>query len=121
MGLSWNRKCELVKVSKKKKYMVVPRNQRVAEQGLQTSKGRLKFKGKSAMMVADESLASEIDTQHGLKGGSRDVYVYPDDRLATHERDEGGGVHHYFWGSSRRYSAGYDRIFRKERKYEDNE
>jgi len=100
-------------VAKKKKYMVVPRNQRVAEQGLVTSKGRLKFKGKSAMFVNDEALAREIDTQHGLKG-NRDVYLHEDDRAATYERDEGGSVHHYFWGSSRRYAAAYDRIFRKE-------
>ena len=93
----------------KRKYMVVPRNVRAAEQGLATSKGKLTFRGKTALYVSDPSLASEIDTEHGLKGKG-DVFVYEDDRVERHLRDD-NGTHHYHFGATRPYSAGWDRVF----------
>lgn len=84
-------------MARKKAYLVMPRNTKAAEQGLKTGKGTLSFKGKTSMMVGDESLAKEIDTQHGLKG-TGDVWVAQDERAESFLRDGGDGVHHYFFG-----------------------
>jgi len=83
----------------KRKHIVVPRSESVLLDGIKTSKGKLDFKGKTAMWV-DDDLASEINTQHGEKG-SNDLWVCEDERLGWHEmndRDTDGnnrGIHHY--------------------------
>jgi hypothetical protein len=85
---------------KKKRYIVVPRTTGIQQTGLKTGKGTLSFKGKTAMWV-DESVASEIDTQHGLKG-SKQVWVAQDENLEWHEKNDGQtdgrkilGIHKY--------------------------
>ena len=86
-------------MAKKKRYIVVPRTEAAMNNGLATTKGNFSFGGKTARIV-DESLASEIDTQHGLKG-SGDVWVERDENFEWHEhhdRDTDGrkvGIHHY--------------------------
>lgn len=90
----------------KKAYLVMPRNTETVKNGLKTSKGTLKFgEGKTSMMIGDEALANEIDTEHGLKGKG-DVWVAQDNRAESFLRDdgvEGRGVHRYFWGASPKY------------------
>lgn len=87
-------------MSKKKRYIIVPRTERVKEDGLQTGKGNVSFKGKTATWVDDASLAKEIDTQHGLKG-SGDVWVEQDENLEWHDKHDGltdgkmKGIHNY--------------------------
>lgn len=90
----------------KKRSIVVARSQSAQINGLKTSKGLLDFKGKSAKWV-DESLASEIDTEHGLKG-SGEVWVDRDENLEWHMSHDGDtdgrnhskGGHRYFFGTS---------------------
>jgi hypothetical protein len=84
--------------------------------GLATGKGNLTFKnGKSSMLISDESLAKEVDTQHGLKG-TGDVWVAEDQRAESFLRDDGqNGVHRYFWGATPRYANAWEQ-FEKRRK-----
>lgn len=83
----------------KKKYIVVPRTTSAMKNGLATSKGNLSFNGKTAKIV-DESMASEIDHEHGLKGKG-DVWVHEDENYTWHERNDkmtdgrNRGIHHY--------------------------
>lgn len=86
---------------KKKRYMVVPRDEHTKQNGLMTGKGKLDFKGKTAAWVDDPAIAREIDTQHGLKG-SGDVWVAQDENLEWHEKNDGQtdgrkvtGIHRY--------------------------
>ena len=72
---------------KKKRFVVKPRTPRIMEQGLQTAKGNIGFKGKTQKILTDETLASEIDSEYGLHG-KRDVYVYEDDRLEWHDAND---------------------------------
>ena len=87
-------------MAKKKRYMVVPRSERIKESGLQTGKGKLSFGGKTATWVDDPAVANEINTQHGLKG-SGDVWVAQDENLEWHEKHDGltdgrmKGIHNY--------------------------
>lgn len=87
-------------MSKKKRYMIVPRTDRIKNSGLQTGKGNLSFKGKTAMWVDDPAVAREIDAQHGLKG-SGNVWVAQDENLEWHEKNDGLtdgkklGIHRY--------------------------
>lgn len=99
----------------KKRFMVVPRTQSAMMNGLDTTKGKFGFNGKTARIV-DESLASEIDTQHGLKG-SGDVWVHQDENLEWHEKNDGLtdgrklGIHHYtFQGKDIRAGGGNERV-----------
>jgi len=105
-----------------KRFVVKPRNVRVAKQGLATAKGIIGFDGKTQKILTDESLAREIDTEHGLSG-KRDVYVYEDERLEWHDannKDTDGidrlsGGHRYFFGTSANFSKAWDE-FEKRRK-----
>ena len=105
-------------MAKKKAYLVMSRNTNVLDTGLQTDKGKLKFKsGKNSMMISDSALADEIDKVHGLKG-SGDVWVHEDPQTEPFLRDDGAqgrGVHKYFWGASPRYSSAWE-AFEKRRK-----
>lgn len=86
-------------MSKKKKYMVVPRSQNVVLDGLKTTKGNFDFKGKTAAWV-DSDIANEIDSEYGRKG-SNDVWVARDENLEWHNHHDGEtdgrkvGIHHY--------------------------
>jgi len=103
--------------SRKKAFLVMPRTKAAVENGLQTGRGTLSFKGKTSMMVGDESLAAEIDSQHGLKA-TGEVWVAEDQRGESFLRDdgrEGYGVHRYFWGNSSHFANAWDN-FEKRRK-----
>lgn len=100
----------------KKKYMVVGRTKDAVLNGIQTSQGLKEFHGKTAMYV-DQDMASEIETEHGLKG-SGEVFTMEDDRVTTHVRDNEGeiqGVHHYHFGYSRTFAQNWEKIFGKAR------
>ncbi len=87
-------------MTKKKRYMIVPRTEAVKAGGLATGKGKLTFGNKTAAWVDDPAIAKEIDTQHGLKG-SGDVWVAQDENLEWHEKHDGltdgkmRGIHNY--------------------------
>lgn len=86
-------------MAKKKRYIVVPRNQKAILDGLDTTKGKFEFGKKTARFI-DESMASEIDTQYGLKG-TGDVWVERDENLEWHEHHDKNtdgrkvSIHHY--------------------------
>ena len=98
-------------MSSKRKYLVVSRNPKTSENGLMTSKGVIPFHGKTAKIIEDPGLASEIDTQYGLKG-TGDVWMERDDRLehemSYHSRDR---VHNFFFGPTKAFREGWERIF----------
>jgi hypothetical protein len=94
----------------KKKYLVVARNERTSQYGLETSKGNLPFHSKTARIVEDPNLASEIDTEYGLKG-SGDVWVERDEMLENNSAYHPDGVHRYFFGPTRKFVEGWERIF----------
>ena len=98
---------------KKKKYIVVPRNEMIMKTGLKTGKGVLDFKGKTMMYLNSSELAREADTQYGLKG-SADVWVAQDERAEHHVNYHSDGASRSFFGSTRAYTTGYERIFDKE-------
>ena len=87
-------------MSKKKRYIVVPRTDAIKRSGIQTGKGKLTFGKNTAQWVDDPAIAREIDTQHGLKG-SGDVWVEQDENLEWHANNDEGtdgrnlGIHHY--------------------------
>ena len=93
------------------------------ERGLATTKGNIGFGGKTQKILTDESLAREIDTEYGVNGGKRDVYVYEDDRLEWHDQHDkqtdgmnhDNGGHRYFFGPSAKFSAAWE-DFEKRRK-----
>lgn len=98
---------------KKKRFIVVPRTQNAMLDGISTSKGKVNFKAKGPTYV-DESVAGEIDNQHGLKG-SGDVWVEQDERLEWHEHHDKNtdgrnrtGIHHYTFGQSDKYSEAWE-------------
>jgi hypothetical protein len=101
----------------KRKYLVVARNTQTSEHGLQTSKGHIPFHKKTAKMLDDPGLASEIDTEYGLKG-TGDVWVERDERMenAVNYHDgvqTGHAIHNFFFGPTRQYADAWERIFGK--------
>jgi hypothetical protein len=87
-------------VARKKKFLVMPRNPRAQQSGLQTSKGLLKFGRKAqGLYVSDPGLVDEIDNTYGVKGNG-DVWTHEDERVESwdaNDRDDRkfGGVHNY--------------------------
>lgn len=107
------------------RYVVKPRTKKAMENGLKTTQGRVSFDGKTQKILTDPTLASEIDSQYGLKGKANDVYVYQDERLEWHDSNDkdtdgvdrlSGGHRYFFANSSRSYQNNYDRIFRTGKK-----
>lgn len=106
-----------------RRFVVRPRTKNAMDFGLATTKGKLKFRGKTQKIISDETLAREIDTEYGVgRGGKREAYVYEDERLAWHEMhgketdglDHDRGGHRYFFGAgSTTYQENYERIFRR--------
>jgi len=111
--------------TKKKKYIVVPRNEKTQAAGLQTGKGTVKFGKKTAAWVDDPALAREINTHHGLRG-SGDVWVEQDENLEWHAAQDGDtdgrnrskGGHRYFFGynQSKAWTDFWDRYEKKKEK-----
>jgi len=88
-------------MTKKKRYIVVPRTMNIMETGLKTGKRKINFDPKkTATWISDPAEAKEIDTQYGLKG-SGDVWVEQDENLEWHEHHDGNtdgrkvSIHHY--------------------------
>ena len=96
-----------------RKYMVVARNERTSSDGLMTSKGNIPFNGKTAKLITDPGLASEIDTQYGLKG-TGDVWMERDERAENVLAYHPDSIHRYFFGATRAFREGWERIFGKE-------
>lgn len=87
-------------MAKKKKYIVLPRNGKIFQEGLTTGRGHRKFKKAGAMWITDEAEAREIDHQYGMKG-SRQVAVTTDQQYEWSANNENGdgrrmdNIHHY--------------------------
>lgn len=79
-----------------KRWIVYPRTKNAIENGLITGKGKKPFT-KGQIIVKDPALAREIDTTHGLNGGSREVYVMEDERYGRHVRNDNDEIHNYFF------------------------
>lgn len=95
---------------KKKKYIVIPRNEKIMKTGLKTGRGTLDFKGKTMMYLNSSDLAREVDTEHGLKG-SGEVWVEQDERLENHVNYHSDGASKSFFGPTRAFCEGWERIF----------
>jgi hypothetical protein len=87
-------------MSKKKRYIVVPRTVGIKETGLNTGKRHLKFGKQTARWIDDPAEANDINTKYGLKG-SGDVWVEQDENLEWHDKHDGltdgkmKGIHNY--------------------------
>lgn len=112
-------------MTKIKRFVVKPRNPKTMENGLATTKGNISFGGKTQKILTDESLAREIDYEHGLRG-KRDVFVYQDERLEWHDannKDTDGvnrlnGGHRYFFGADANYSRAWEEFERRRKSRE---
>ena len=102
-------------MAKKKRFLVLPRTTHRMEGGLDTGAGHKSFKGKTAMYVKDAAEAREIDSQYGFAGGTREVFVHEDYKVGRFVTNEEGEIHNYFFGSTKTYSEGWERIFGKRR------
>jgi hypothetical protein len=94
----------------KRKYLVVARNTKTSEFGLETSQGNIPFHKKTARIVEDPGLASEIDTEYGIHG-TGDVWVERDEMLENKSQYHPDNVHKYFFGATRLFREGWERIF----------
>lgn len=101
---------------KKKKYIVLPRNGKVFENGLTTGKGHRKFKKSGAMWITDEAEAREIEHEYGMKG-KRQVAVTTDQQYEWSANNEGGNgtkmdnIHNYtFQGVDMEKRGGNERV-----------
>jgi hypothetical protein len=103
-------------MAKKRNFIVVPREPKVMQEGLDIDGQHISFNGKTAKNITDPGLAEAIEQKYGLKAkGSPDI-----GRVWT-ERDEksdnffnyhdASGVHKYFFGPTRAFSEAWDRIF----------
>jgi hypothetical protein len=88
---------------KKKKFIVLPRNGKIFEEGLITGRGHRKFKKPGAMWITDEAEAREIDHEYGMKG-RKVVAVTTDQQYewsANNEHGDGtkmNNIHNYTFG-----------------------
>ena len=92
--------------------MVVARNTRTSENGLVTGKGNVDFHGKTAKIIEDPGLATEIDTQYGLKG-TGDVWVARDEMYenkANYHDSSLQSTHNYFFGPSKSFADAWDEL-----------
>lgn len=108
-------------MTKKKRFLVVPRTTHRMDHGLDTGAGHKSFKGKTAMYVKDEAEAREIDSEYGFSGGTQEVFVHEDDKVGRFVTNEKGDVHNYFFGSTKAYAEGWERAFGKKRVNADDE
>ena len=81
----------------KKHWFVYPRTTEVHENGMDTGKGHISFRGKPYIRTSDRALVDEIDTEYGLKSEKKDVYSFEDDRVAVNERNDRSEIHNYFF------------------------
>ena len=87
-------------MTKKKRYIVVPRTEAIKESGLRTGKRKLNFGQKTARWIDDPAEAREIDQRYGNKG-TGEVWVEQDENLEWHAANDNQtdgrklGIHHY--------------------------
>ena len=68
-------------MTRKKKFIVLPRQGGAVLDGIQTSRGHRHFNGKTYLHVSDPSEAAEIEQRYGRKG-TQAVYVAEDEQYA---------------------------------------
>lgn len=105
----------------KKKYIVLARNKKTSDHGLELDGQRMNFKrGKgSALWVADEGKAKALQEKY-----PKDIAVTLDQQYTFHSENEGANgtrmdnIHNYTFGAltSEQARRNYDRIFRKPKK-----
>ena len=87
-------------MTKKKRFIVVPRTTEAQFRGIRTGKRDLKFGKQTARWISDPAEAREIDAVYGNKG-TGDVWVAQDENLEWHEHHDGNtdgrkvSIHHY--------------------------
>lgn len=90
-------------MAKKRKFIVLPRNGKIFEEGLTTGKGHRKFNKAGAMWISDEAEAREIDHEYGMKGKKK-VAVTTDQQYEWSVNNENGdgtkmdNIHNYTFG-----------------------
>lgn len=101
---------------RKKKYIVLARNPRIQQQGLETGRGHRSFGTKSAMWISDPAEAREIEHQYGMKG-TKQVAVTTDQQYEWSVNNDGSNgtrmdnIHHYtFQGVDRKAAGGNERV-----------
>jgi hypothetical protein len=98
----------------KRHFVVMAREPGVMKDGLQVGDKHVNFHGKSGKTITDPGLAEAIDQQHGLHGSGKDkgkVWVERDERTDNHMNYHPDGVHRYFFGPTRMFAEGWERIF----------
>jgi len=96
-----------------KRYMVLPRTQKIMQEGIKVNGKTRSFKGKTAMYVKDSGEADEINQTVGMQG-TTEVFVHEDDKVERFVRDDGvdgRGIHHFHFGYNRTFGEAWERIF----------
>jgi len=87
-------------MAKKKKFIVLPRNEKIFKKGLTTGKGHRQFKEAGAMWITDEAEAREIEHEYGMKG-KKQVAVTTDQQYEWSANNDGSNgtkmdnIHNY--------------------------
>lgn len=74
--------------NKKKKFMVMARNEKIQTSGIKTGKGHRSFGEKSVLWISDPAEAREIETEYGMKG-KRQVAVTTDQQYEWSLNNDG--------------------------------
>ena len=110
-----------------KRSIVVPRESRIIQEGLDIGDRHISFHGKTGKMIDDPGIVEAIEQKYGLSATGIDagrVWTHEDPRatyaLNYHEGVAmGKSTHNYFFGSTRSFREGWEKIFgRKNRKTE---
>jgi hypothetical protein len=112
--------------TKKRHYLVVAREPSVVKNGLDVGSTHLDFHGKTAKVITDPGIADAVEQQYGLNAkGSADrsrVWTHPDEMadnsINYHSMD---GIHHFFFGPTKEFSEGWERIFGEKKEVPEEE
>jgi hypothetical protein len=101
----------------KRHFIVVPRETEVINKGLDIDGKHISFHGKSAKTITDPGLAEAIEQKYGLSAKGKEgggVWTERDERTdnVINYHPE-GGIHHYFFGPTRQFAEGWERVFGK--------
>jgi hypothetical protein len=93
--------------------IVVARDPKVVTEGLDIDGKHIDFHGRSAKAIVDPGVVAAIEQKHGLTGNGR-VWTHQDERAESainFHPPQDRGVHHYFFGPTRRYREAWEEIF----------
>jgi hypothetical protein len=98
---------------KKRHYVVVPREAKIMEDGLDIDGKHIDFNGKSQLEIADTGIVNAIENKYGLSAVGMDsgrVWTERNEMADNHFNYHDGG-HRYFFGPTKALSEAWDRIF----------